>query len=413
MPPSLYLSSLTSPLTSGGSETTVYVNTLKTLTGEQVTWAEFSPFTKGYIIVDPENQVSSQPEIISFTGIDASSVSFTGCTRGLSAVGTTTVAANKVYHGTNSPVIISWGAQNINDLLIYVNSLITGVAGNASSTVAGVTKLTQDPAVPTSPIAVGANTSASGTAISTTNKALDAAYVATLIPTGTVWGYSSTSAPSGWLLCDGSAVSRTTYATLFGVISTTFGSGDGSSTFNVPDYRGRALIGTGTGTKVATFASRSSNVITVTGLSNTANNEFQTGQAVVYHTSGSVMTGLSNDTTYYIVRTGNLTFSLASSLANAQNGTVVSLSSDGSGTQTFTLTLTARSLGNTGGEENHAMSSTELLAHTHATAVTTSSLNTPGTNSGTATSGNTGSTGGNAAMNIMQPFGVTTYIIKY
>lgn len=51
------------------------------------------------------------------------------------------------------------------------------------------------------------------------------------------------SAPTGWLLCDGTAVSRTTYAALFAAISTTYGSGDGSTTFNVPDCRGRALYG--------------------------------------------------------------------------------------------------------------------------------------------------------------------------
>lgn len=55
------------------------------------------------------------------------------------------------------------------------------------------------------------------------------------------------SAPSGWLLCDGSAVSRTTYATLFAAIGTTYGTGDGSTTFNVPDMRGRAPVGMGTG----------------------------------------------------------------------------------------------------------------------------------------------------------------------
>jgi microcystin-dependent protein len=49
--------------------------------------------------------------------------------------------------------------------------------------------------------------------------------------------------PSGWLLCDGSAVSRTTYAALFAVIGTTFGSGDGSTTFNLPDMRGRIPLG--------------------------------------------------------------------------------------------------------------------------------------------------------------------------
>jgi microcystin-dependent protein len=49
--------------------------------------------------------------------------------------------------------------------------------------------------------------------------------------------------PTGWLVCNGQAVSRATYAALFAVIGTTFGSGDGSTTFNVPDARGRVLIG--------------------------------------------------------------------------------------------------------------------------------------------------------------------------
>jgi microcystin-dependent protein len=51
-----------------------------------------------------------------------------------------------------------------------------------------------------------------------------------------------TAAPAGWLLCDGAAVSRTTYAALFAEISTSAGPGDGSTTFNVPDYRGRVFV---------------------------------------------------------------------------------------------------------------------------------------------------------------------------
>ena len=50
--------------------------------------------------------------------------------------------------------------------------------------------------------------------------------------------------PSGWLHCNGAAISRTTYAALFNVISTVYGAGDGSSTFNVPDFRSRFPIGT-------------------------------------------------------------------------------------------------------------------------------------------------------------------------
>ena len=49
--------------------------------------------------------------------------------------------------------------------------------------------------------------------------------------------------PSGWLMCDGSAVSRVTYAALFTAIGITFGRGDGSTTFNVPDFRGRVPLG--------------------------------------------------------------------------------------------------------------------------------------------------------------------------
>ena len=58
--------------------------------------------------------------------------------------------------------------------------------------------------------------------------------------------FAGTSAPSGWLACDGSAVSRTTYATLFSVIGTTWGAGNGTTTFNVPDLRGAFLRGSGT-----------------------------------------------------------------------------------------------------------------------------------------------------------------------
>ena len=66
-------------------------------------------------------------------------------------------------------------------------------------------------------------------------------------PAGTVYAYAGSTAPSGHLLCDGAAVSRTAYADLFAVLSTAYGVGDGSTTFNVPDLRGRTAIGAGTG----------------------------------------------------------------------------------------------------------------------------------------------------------------------
>jgi microcystin-dependent protein len=67
-----------------------------------------------------------------------------------------------------------------------------------------------------------------------------------IAPTGTVLPFAGSTAPEGWALCDGSAISRTTYSKLFGVISTTYGIGDNSSTFNVPDMRGVYPRGAGT-----------------------------------------------------------------------------------------------------------------------------------------------------------------------
>jgi microcystin-dependent protein len=64
-----------------------------------------------------------------------------------------------------------------------------------------------------------------------------------VMPTGSIIVYAGSSAPTGFLFCDGSAISRTTYATLFGVLSTTYGAGDSSSTFNIPDIRGRVIAG--------------------------------------------------------------------------------------------------------------------------------------------------------------------------
>lgn len=84
-----------------------------------------------------------------------------------------------------------------------------------------------------------------------------------VLPAGLILPFGNTSAPTGYLACDGSAVSRTTYATLFTAIGTTWGSGDGSSTFNVPDLRGAFLRGTGSH-----------------GTSNMANGSAFAGQAV-------------------------------------------------------------------------------------------------------------------------------------
>lgn len=72
----------------------------------------------------------------------------------------------------------------------------------------------------------------------------------TAVPTGTIAPYGGTAAPTDYLLCDGSAVSRATYAALFAIVGTAYGVGNGSTTFNLPDLRqrfpmGKAASGTG------------------------------------------------------------------------------------------------------------------------------------------------------------------------
>ena len=72
------------------------------------------------------------------------------------------------------------------------------------------------------------------------------------MPTGAIIPYAVTAAPTGFVLCNGAALSRSTYSTLFAVVSSLYGDGDGSSTFNVPDLRGRFIGGWDAGTSVLT-----------------------------------------------------------------------------------------------------------------------------------------------------------------
>jgi microcystin-dependent protein len=67
------------------------------------------------------------------------------------------------------------------------------------------------------------------------------------IPTGALFPFTAAAAPSGYLLCDGAAVSRSLYASLFSLIGVIYGTGDGSTTFNIPDIRGRVVAGAAVG----------------------------------------------------------------------------------------------------------------------------------------------------------------------
>jgi len=111
----------------------------------------------------------------------------------------------------------------------------------------------------------------------------------TAFSSGMLMMWSTGTAPTGWLLCNGSAVSRTTYATLFGVIGTTFGSGDGSTTFNLPDLRNKMPIGAGSTYSVASTGGSANAIVvshTHTASTNSAGNHRHLGNSYVFHGTG-------------------------------------------------------------------------------------------------------------------------------
>jgi microcystin-dependent protein len=66
------------------------------------------------------------------------------------------------------------------------------------------------------------------------------------VPTGAILMWGTASAPTGYFLCNGAAINRVAYSNLFAIIGTSYGSGDGSTTFNLPDFRDRFPVGAGT-----------------------------------------------------------------------------------------------------------------------------------------------------------------------
>lgn len=174
----------------------------------------------------------------------------------------------------------------------------------------------------------------------------------------------------------------------------------------LPKTLGRALAGYGTGTVFANGVDADVD-ITANDLTVASNNtKWITGMAVVFTLTSGTITGLTTATTYYVIRSSATKVQLATTLANAQNGTAIDYTAKATPVWSITHTYTARVLGETVGEQTHAQNSIELLAHIHdqrasnTAGATASPVTTQGTDLG---AGPTGSTGGNAAMNIQPP----------
>jgi microcystin-dependent protein len=119
---------------------------------------------------------------------------------------------------------------------------------------------TGTPSLPTGTTGVTQSYGTSSTLLATT------AFVQGAILTGEIKMWGTATAPSGYLLCNGTAVSRTTYAALFAIYSTTFGSGDGSTTFNLPDFRNRMPIGAGTTYSAASTGGSATTTLSIANL---------------------------------------------------------------------------------------------------------------------------------------------------
>ena len=167
---------------------------------------------------------------------------------------------------------------------------------------------------------------------------------AEIIPAGTIVGYGAGSAPTGWLLCNDAAVSRTTYARLFAVIGTGYGVGDGSGTFNVPDLRDKVPLGKGTNNDTlgtTTGSAAASSVLASTSKTGVTTAAANTGTANTG--TGNTGTGTTGTGT-----SGNSTSTTAASdTANATSTTAASDTATGT-TGTANTGTANTGTGNTG-----------------------------------------------------------------
>lgn len=217
-------------------------------------------------------------------------------------------------------------------------------------------------------------------------------------PIGGTIMWPATTVPALWLDCDGSAISRTTYADLFAVIGTTWGVGDGSTTFNLPDLRGRSIIGAGTGsgltarTLAATGGAETHALSSAELAAHTHDlaNHTHTGPSHTHDLGNHTHTGPSH--THTIAHTHTL--NMGSGLA----GSVVGAGSTPEAAQSTNASSAADSGASGTGATGAPSTNTSGAAGTGAT--------------GTPSSNTSSSVGSGTAHNNMQPFAVMKFIIR-
>jgi microcystin-dependent protein len=223
--------------------------------------------------------------------------------------------------------------------------------------------------------------------------------------------YGGATAPSGWLLCNGDAVSRTTYSALYAIVGTTFGVGDGSTTFNVPDMRSRLPMGVGTGTGLSART-----------LAETGGVETQTIASGNLPTHSHTLSAHTHTSAAHTHTLGGHTHN-ANHAHTASSGFVTSDHAHNIPRGLIATAGTNRAVVSTANNQATLFTGGISANHQHGITVDGNNFNTggPSTDSGSTTPGATGGpssdttgNGGfaNTALNIMNPFLAINFIIR-
>lgn len=222
-----------------------------------------------------------------------------------------------------------------------------------------------------------------------------------LVPAGTILAYGGATAPSGFLLCYGQAVSRSTYSDLFAIVGTVFGTGNGTTTFNLPDLRGRVPVGNDAMGGTAANRSQNSTTLATTSASASATVGSAAGLA-----AGDVIVSTNVPAGTTILTISGTTITMSANATATASGIAARFSQFGNDAQV---------IGAAGGTDSHTLIVAQLAAHSHGVQASDAGGSAlyvakgNGLNQVTATSFNAGS---DQPHPNMQPSQIVNYIVK-